>query len=1078
MASADWALAVATKASHIFAMLSARLLSIWVIFWVALVARGQDGQPDAFVLPATPNGSIEVIVSQRDGKALIAGSFTSIGSTARGRVARLNLDGSLDTTFAIGAGANGTVRAIAVQTDGKILIGGDFTSYNGTTCGRIARLNTDGGLDGTFSAGSGANGAIHALLYDTSSASIVVGGDFTTFAGSSRTRIARLSQSGSLVSFPNFGAGANGAVRVLASLDSGTIIAGGDFTSFSGVTRNRLAVLSIFSGSLTSFNSTGGASGGPNGAVRAIWVSGSTAYIGGDFTAVSGTTRTRLAALDSTGALVTTFSPAADGSVRALLGTVSGTATKLVAAGDFTQINTTTVGRIARLDSSQSWALDTAFAGGTGADATVRSVAAMPDGKLLAAGDFMVMGGAARPAAARLYGLGGTNPPDIPPAPTVGAETDSKLGVYFKGGVSYLIGYKIERSTDLATWTEIVPSMVGNSLYIDTSLAPGAMYHYRFRAFNSNGVGEPSASTAGTTLTAPWDGAGVCDAAFSVAIGTGVSSYLNAVVVQPDGKIIVAGSFSSFAGTSRPNIARLLPDGTIDVSFNPGTGPNGTIEALAVQGDGKILIGGSFTTVGGLARNRVARLLPDGGVDTGFAPVSGADSTVMAVAAYADGKLVIGGRFSTVNGAARAGIARLASDGSLDPTFDPGSGVNSAGVYTLVVQPDGKVVVGGFFQRAAGVSVGNMARFNADGSLDTGFGGGEGASSWIEDMRLMPDGRIVIVGPFSTYNDVSRPCVARLLPDGQLDTTFAPGAGLSRGWAEAVEVQPDGRVIAGGWFSLANDKLAIRIARFLPDGTVDASFMPGQGASSDVLTLALQPDGKCLAGGYFSTFGESNARGLCRLLGDGGSVAPVAPATAGASALSSTSLRLTWPASSWVSGYIVERSLDGVANWAGVAVVGARDLVYDATGLLPGTSYVFRIRAYSTNGESTGSATAGARTYSRLEQWKLDQGLSAAAADGEDADGDGLPNLMEYALGSSPVSADSANFPVVSAVDGRLILAYRRLRDELTYTVESSADLQNWSASDVDQGGAGTEAVASTPIDGARKFLRLKVGAF
>ncbi len=98
------------------------------------------------------------VAVQSDGKVLIGGTFTTYNGTSRGYVARLNSDGSLDTAFATGAGANSQVNSVAVQSDGKILIGGDFTTYNGTSRVRVARLNSDGSLDtGFLATGAGAN---------------------------------------------------------------------------------------------------------------------------------------------------------------------------------------------------------------------------------------------------------------------------------------------------------------------------------------------------------------------------------------------------------------------------------------------------------------------------------------------------------------------------------------------------------------------------------------------------------------------------------------------------------------------------------------------------------------------------------------------------------------------------------------------------------------------------------------------------------------------------------------------------------------------------------------------------------
>ncbi|MEM6321521.1 MAG: delta-60 repeat domain-containing protein, partial [Bacteroidota bacterium] len=164
----------------------------------------------------------------------------------------------------------------------------------------------------------------------------------------------------------------------------------------------------------------------------------------------------------------------------------------------------------------------------------------------------------------------------------------------------------------------------------------------------------------------------------------------------------------------------LSQDGSLDTSFDPGSGTNATVQSVAVQSDGKVLIGGDFTTVNGTSRARIARLNADGSLDTSFDPGSGTNGDVQSVAVQSDGKVLIGGFFTTVDGTGRRRIARLNADGSLDTSFDPGSGTNAT-VQSVAVQSDGKVLIGGDFTSVDGTSRNSIARLNADGSLDTSF---------------------------------------------------------------------------------------------------------------------------------------------------------------------------------------------------------------------------------------------------------------------------------------------------------------------------------------------------------------------
>jgi uncharacterized delta-60 repeat protein len=178
-----------------------------------------------------------------------------------------------------------------------------------------------------------------------------------------------------------------------------------------------------------------------------------------------------------------------------------------------------------------------------------------------------------------------------------------------------------------------------------------------------------------------------------------------AVAVQADGKILVGGVFTSVGGQTRNNIARVNPDGSLDASFDPNA--NFFVEALAVQVDGKILVGGLFTSIGGQTRNGIARLDPDGSLDASFDP--NANSSVLAVAVQADGKVLIGGAFFSIGGQTRNHIARLNPDGSPD-SFDPNA---NAIVHAIAVQPDGKILVGGAFQFIGGQPRNRIARLTA-----------------------------------------------------------------------------------------------------------------------------------------------------------------------------------------------------------------------------------------------------------------------------------------------------------------------------------------------------------------------------
>ena len=191
------------------------------------------------------------------------------------------------------------------------------------------------------------------------------------------------------------------------------------------------------------------------------------------------------------------------------------------------------------------------------------------------------------------------------------------------------------------------------------------------------------------------------------------NSHIMALAIQTDGKVVVGGGFATLGGggtgtASRNFIGRLNPDGTIDNSFDPGA--NQGVFALAVQPDGKILVGGAFTMLGGggtgtTERSHIGRLNADGSLDASFNP--GASDNIYSLAVQADGKILVGGIFATLGGAPRNLIGRLNADGSLDATFDPGAN-NS--VRIVLPQPDGRIIVGGGFTTLGGGGTGSTMR--------------------------------------------------------------------------------------------------------------------------------------------------------------------------------------------------------------------------------------------------------------------------------------------------------------------------------------------------------------------------------
>jgi uncharacterized delta-60 repeat protein len=358
--------------------------------------------------------------------------------------------------------------------------------------------------------------------------------------------------------------------------------------------------------------------------------------------------------------------------------------------------------------------------------------------------------------------------------------------------------------------------------------------------------------------------------------GTGADSEVFALAVQTDGKIIVGGSFATYNGTNIRFLARLNTDGTRDLSFNPGgAGPDGPVDGIAIQPDGKILIGGAFTSYNGdpAASDRIMRLNADGTRDLTFNPGgtgAAGGNFVDAITVQIDGTILIGGFFTTYNDdpAANDNIMRLKQDGTRDAAFNAGGTGANSGVHGIAVQPDGKIVIVGLFNAYNGdASVSDdVMRLNADGTRDATFNpGGAGAAARTRTVAVLTDGKILIGGDFFAYNgDGNVPHnMMRLNTDGTRDQTFNPGGAGPSGPVFSLVIQSNGKIVIGGGFTAYNGDEAAsdRVMRLNTDGSRDPSFNAGgTGANTPVEAVALQPDRKIIIAGLCTSYnGDDSA---------------------------------------------------------------------------------------------------------------------------------------------------------------------------------------------------------------------------
>jgi len=1011
---------------------------------------------------------LSTMIVQSDGKILVGGSFTAAQEVSRRGIARLNLDGTLDTSFDPGTefSGGGNFSAMLVQPDRKILIAGGFDHFNGTPLNGLARLNPDGSLDTTFDASAGRmcframalanddkvvvggcgiarlnpNGSLDqsfnsaertymdhiASIAVQPDGKVIIGGDFcdTCFPSSvPLNRVARLNHDnsrGSTIEFPTSGTTVsesdgkailtverNGDATGTATVDyvtsGGTAQAGLDYAATSGTlvfgpseTSKTFAVPILDDGvaesdetvNLTLTNPTGDASLSPQKSTVLIILDNerpgsldsSFRGIGCGvcfFTFLTPQENGKTLVVNSYGGSLSRFDPEGswDGSFADY---VYGGATavqadgRILVGGTFTNINGFVCRGLARL--TVDGAIDTTFDAGSGpsplrfgsacspsdpflfSDSAVTTIALQADGKILIGGGFSDVGGFPRSGLARLNPDGSVDPSfdvgiegDFFHRPrflcsrlvnAVAVQPDGKVlvsGSFSKitgvprsgfarlnpdGSLDSTFAPAIEDRPGLPVLRRLFGLQTdGKILVAFYASGNGQFGEYVLARFNSNG----SRDTGFNTRTAVMDDQGI----------GGIPIY--ALAIQRDGKILIGGSFDTINGVERKGIARLNTDGSLDTTFQPPKPPTSGdyspvsflalgATGLALQPDGQILVA---------AGHQIFRLNGDSPArkvefsSRSYSVSEKGSGAVVTVRRRGDTSIAASVDYKTRDDSAKAGLDYIAqrgtvnfvpfeiaktltipvadngrveedrtfevilenpSDGSilglsrtsevtildnerpgsLDPDFRPAPELSnlSPGLAAAVPQPDGTILLIGWTSQSGEQS--RIIRFSADGFVRSSVPAPLNAA--VSSAALQPDGKVVLGGFFETLNGVARHLLARLNPDGSLDSGYNPGATVNIGdGVSSVLLQQDGKVLVGGYASPENP--GVMVARLNGDGSLDTSFNPKltQGApyGSGVSAMALQPDGKILIVGSFASVNGISRNAIARLNPDG-----------------------------------------------------------------------------------------------------------------------------------------------------------------------------------------------------------------
>lgn len=621
---------------------------------------------------------------------------------------------------------------------------------------------------------------------------------------------------------------------------------------------------------------------------------------------------------------------------------------------------------------------------------------------------------------------------------------------------------------------------------------------------------------------------------------------INALAIQPDGNILVAG-FAQLAGNGgNPRVfalARYTGNGDLDTSFGSGGslttsfgGSFAAASAIMLQPDGKFVVAGTVdfnpAVPGSGLDFALARYNFNGSLDQSFGiggkvvfDFFGSFDQANAALRQPDGKIVVVGSasYDSFNRNIGFALARFNPEGTIDFSFGSGgkqiTGFFGQGAQAngIVLQPDGKLVVAGTASDTSTRPVATdfaLARYNSDGSLDESFGNGgqtaipfsDSATEQANALALAPDGKIIVVGAaFRTFATPPDFAVARYNSDGRLDAGFGNGGTLTTDIAggtdsaQAVVIQSDGRIVAAGRAFRSNFDLTL--ARYLNDvaPTTDATpptVPTNLAASFNAITNAIDlswtgstdnvavagyrifRDGELVPvstvnGTTFSDSGQSgthsyavaaidaagNQSGLSNIASATAPVADVTPPTAPgaltASAASTTTIDLSWSASTdnvGIAGYQVFR--DGGATAIGTTA----GTTFSDIGLAPGSTHSYRVAAFDAAGKRSAlSNLASATTF-------------APPPPPVDA----TPPTVPANLSATVNAANAIVLSWTGSTDNVGVAGYRVFRDGSATPIST---VNGTSFSDVGQTGTHSYAVAAIDAAGNQSALSNTAGA-
>ena len=629
-----------------------------------------DGSPDLSFNTGTtgPNFIVYTADIQNDGKYIIGGNFTTFQGVSSKGIARLNSDGSLDNSFNVGSGFNFTVSKVMVLNSGKILVGGDFTNYNGQAVSGLVRLNTDGSLDTTFTAVvTQVNFNTIRDMVELNDGKLIVVGTFTSFNGQSVGRIIKLNPDGSTdTSFNNSQIGANNIINDIELLPDGKMYIAGLFGGFNGNIARKIARLNT-DGSFDATFSLDSNTNPDDEIFKVNLLSNGKIAIGGRFNNIGNLSIDAFAVLNDNGTLHSYLLNTKLGDIRYM---VEDSNQNILLVGNFQKYDNYFAHDIVQIDSNYQVNENFNIGGkGIGPFTTTSQILPVQNNKYILAGTF------------KSYDNWDTN----------------KIARINSDGT-------YDNTFNIGTFNFISTNGI-NKIY---EKANGNLYI----AGNFNSYDGDSSNRNFIEI----DNTGIVTPIFNsnLFVGNEVRDF----DILPSNKIVIAGGFSGVNSVARNRIAIINPDGTLDTTFDPGVGASNSIFKVKFFNN-KIYVAGAFNQWNNTQANFMVRLNLDGTLDTTFNAKFGFN--VNDFVFQPDGKIIAVGDFQTYNGNDVGYIARIHTNGDLDTSFNStGNGGNSQ-IRTIIIQDDNKFMIGGNFTMFNNQNISKLIRLNTNGSIDNTF---------------------------------------------------------------------------------------------------------------------------------------------------------------------------------------------------------------------------------------------------------------------------------------------------------------------------------------------------------------------